>query len=102
MRGLLRWNPNLEIVQASPTLTETPDPELLEWATQNGYILISEDRNTLVGFYYERLKAELHSEGVFILRRGASLGEIIESLKLLIELSTAEEWSNQVTYIPLQ
>lgn len=122
-RGLLRLNPDLqaghagsrygaygspvgyadtlEVALVAQTLAGTPDPELLEWAAENGYLLVSEDRNTLVGFYYERQRAGLHSQGLFIVRRGAGMGEVIETLGLIVRASAPEDWANQVTYIPL-
>lgn len=100
-RGLLRLKPDLEVVSVAQTLAGTPDPELLEWATGNGYLLVSEDRNTLVGFYYERQRAGLHSQGLFMVRRGAGMGEVIETLGLIVRASAPEDWANQVTYIPL-
>jgi hypothetical protein len=75
---------------------------LLEWATGQGYILLSSDRNTLIEFYNERLRAGLHSEGVFILRQGVSFGEIIEELSIIAQASEASEWANQINFIPFR
>lgn len=101
VRGLLRANPELEIVQASKTHIGTPDPELIEWATVNDYLLVTRDVNTLVGYVYERITAGIHTEGIFVLRQEATIGEVVQDLLLIAATSQAEEWANQVIYIPL-
>jgi hypothetical protein len=83
-------------------LSSTPDPALLEYATSQGCILITRDVNTLVGFAYERIAEETYTEGVFVLRQNASLGQIIQDLLLIAEASTLEEWANLITFIPLE
>ena len=100
-RGLLRANPNLEVVLVSQQFAGIADPALIEWATVNGYILVTRDVNTLVGFAYERIAQGIHTEGVFVLRQDASFGEIISDLLLIAASSEPSEWTNQVIYIPL-
>lgn len=101
VRGLLRANPNLEVVQVSQQFSGMADPELIEWATINGYVLVTRDVNTLVGFAYERIAQGIHTEGVFVLRQDASFGGIITDLLLIAASSERTEWANQVIYIPL-
>jgi hypothetical protein len=100
--GLWQKVPELQIAEARLLFPELEDPELLEWATQQGYILLSSDRNTLIEFYNERLRAGLHSEGVFILRQGVSFGELIDELSMIAQASEASEWANQVNFIPFR
>jgi hypothetical protein len=42
-----------------------------------------------------------HMAGLFILRQGVSLGDIIESLYEVAVLSESREWQDRVTFIPL-
>ena len=100
-RGLLRLDSRLEILEARQVMPGTPDPELLEWAAQNGYILVTRDINTLVGDAYERIEAGIQTEGVLVVRWNTSIGEVIRELWLILSNSEASEWANQVTYIPL-
>jgi Domain of unknown function (DUF5615) len=100
--GLWQKLPDLQIAETRLLFPGLSDPELLEWATVQGYILLSSDRNTLIEFYNERLRAGLHSEGVFILRQGISFGEMIDELSVIALASEATEWANQVNFIPFR
>jgi Domain of unknown function (DUF5615) len=50
IRGLHRARPELDLVRAQDVgLTSRPDPEALVWAAGEGRILVTNDRNTMVG-----------------------------------------------------
>jgi hypothetical protein len=58
VRGLRRRRPEIDLVRAQDVLPEgTPDPEVLAWAAAEDRILITNDRNTMVGFAYQRVAA---------------------------------------------
>jgi predicted nuclease of predicted toxin-antitoxin system len=91
---------HLDVVEARKAgLLGIPDPELLEWAASQDRILVTRDMPTMPDFAHARVVAGLPMPGVFILRRGASIGAAIESL-LLVPASRAEEWVNRVIYLP--
>ena len=51
IRGLRRRLPEIDLVRAQDALPEgTPDPEVLAWAAAENRVLITNDRNTMVGF----------------------------------------------------
>jgi hypothetical protein len=50
--------------------------------------------------FYERLNAGTPSPGLFLIRRRAELGSVIDALLLIWGASTAEEYRNLVHYIP--
>lgn len=55
IRGLRRRIPEIDLVRVQDCLPEgTSDPEVLSWAAAENRILITNDRNTMVGFAYER------------------------------------------------
>jgi predicted nuclease of predicted toxin-antitoxin system len=89
-----------EIVQANYRFPGLSDPELLEWATENDYILVSQDINTLIGFAYKRIENNIPTSGVFILRSFASYRAMLEDLLAAMLLSESSEWKDQVTYLP--
>ena len=101
VRGLLRVKPSLEIVLASRQFVGWPDQDLLEWAAQNGYLLVTRDINTLVGFAYQRIEKGQFTEGILVLRQGFSIGQVIRDLLLMAEVGLPGEWSNQILYLPL-
>jgi hypothetical protein len=102
LRGLLRVQPDLDIVRIQDTIVAgADDPTVLEWAAGNGRILLTHDVNTLVGFAYDRVQAGLPMSGVLEVSDRLPIGQAIEELLLIIEASFETEWENQVRYIPL-
>ncbi len=58
------------------------DPELLLWAEQQGFVLISNDARTMPGHFAAHLGAGHHSQGVFLIALPVSISEIVEALYL--------------------
>ena len=53
-------NENFDVLCVQDTeIYQADDPAVLEWATQQGRILLTRDVNTMVGFAYERVEAGL-------------------------------------------
>ena len=50
---------------------------------------------------YQHLEAGHHISGILTLRPKALLGEIIEDLLLIWELSEEDEYQDQIIHIPL-
>jgi hypothetical protein len=106
VQGLWQRLPELVIVEARLHFPRTKDDELLVWAAENGFILVSLDTATMIYHAYTHIVASLHTRdehmaGLFILRQGVSLGDIIESLYEIAVLSERDEWIDRVTFIPL-
>jgi len=58
VRGLLRRNPDLDIVRVQDVgLRGEDDPTILEWAAHEGRVLLTHDAATMAHFAYERVKA---------------------------------------------
>lgn len=90
-------------LRAREPLQGTKDPALLELAERQDRALITYDRNTMTRHCRDRLNAGKLNPGVFILRQDeAAIGAIIESLLLVWSASQAEEWRNQVVYLPFR
>ena len=79
----------------------TGDPELLQWIEQEGYVLVSRNRRTLPRHLREHLEAGGHVPGIFLLRRGHSIGRILDDLLLIWEATHAEEYWDRIEYLPL-
>ena len=102
VRGLLRRNPNLDILRVQDTeVSEADDPVVLEWAAREGRILVTHDVNTIPRFAYERVQAGKPMPGVFEVSDTLPIGQAIEDLLLLAECSQEGEWEGRVIYIPL-
>lgn len=104
IRGLRSREPAIDILDVKTAgLRGTRDAGLLELAAQQDRVLITHDRNTMTRHFRDRLDAGNPTPGVFILpQQSAAIGEIIESLLLVWTASQAEEWRNQIVYLPFR
>ena len=101
--GLRRRVDDVDIVRAQDAgLRTVDDPEILQWAADDGRILISHDLKTMPGFAGERVAAGLPMPGVILLRSTLPLADALEQLAAVAGASAAEEWNNQIAYLPLR
>jgi predicted nuclease of predicted toxin-antitoxin system len=102
VKGLLRREPTLDLVRVQDVgLRNTPDSTILEWAAAEERILITADRNTMVGLALARVKAGQPMAGVLALREDAAPGQTIGDILLIAECCSADEMNQQIKYIPL-
>lgn len=102
LQGLLRQRPDLDIVRVQDVgLISASDPRVLEWAAQEGRIVLTHDRKTFIPFAYERVATGQPMPGVCVVKATAPIGTAIEYILILLEIITAEEWENQVRFVPL-
>lgn len=100
--GLLRRKPDIDLVRAQDVgLYEQKDPILLDWAAQNGRILLTHDVSTMTAFAYQRIRSGQRMAGVFEIRQNEAIGAIIEEILLIDECSYEGEWENKISYLPL-
>jgi hypothetical protein len=88
VRGMLRRLPSLDILRAQDVgLSGTVDPIVLEWAAQEGRVLLTHGVSTMTGHAYARVSSGLPMPGVFAVGQLAPIREVIEDLLLLAECS---------------
>lgn len=104
IRGLRRRLPVIDLVRVQDVLPNgTPDPAVLAWAAAENRILITNDRNTMVGFAYQRLAAGEPIPGLIATTNGQSIGSTIDDLLLLAELMPEKEIRDQVVvFLPFK
>lgn len=101
VRGLLRQQPELDIVRLQDIgLSGIDDPTLLEWAAQEGRVLLTHDVRTITKYAYERLAAGLLMTGVVEVRQDAPIGQVIDDVLLLSQFE--DECQGKILYIPLK
>ncbi|MFN5837422.1 MAG: DUF5615 family PIN-like protein [Pseudanabaena sp.] len=101
LRGLIRRLPKLDIVRVQDVgLRNTDDPIILEWAANEGRILLTHDVATITMYAYERVNQGLPMTGVVEVIATAPIGKIIDDLELFICCSESEEYEGQVLFIP--
>jgi hypothetical protein len=82
-------------------LSDQPDAEILAYAEHHSFIVVSHDVNTMPAEAYARMAAGSTIAGLLMVQQGHPVGAIIESLILIWSASEAEEWQNQVCFLPL-
>lgn len=103
VRGLLRRRPDLDIVRVQDVgLSGADDPTVLEWAAQEGRVLLTHDVMTITRYAYERVQAGKPMPGVFEVSRRVPVGLAIEDILLIAECRLEGEWEGQVRYLPLR
>lgn len=101
LRGLVRRLPELDIVRVQDVgLRNTDDPEILEWAANEGRILLTHDVATITMYAYERINQGMPMAGVVEVIATASIGKIIDDLELFICCSSPKEYEGLVLFIP--
>ena len=103
VRGLLRRRPDIDIVRVHDVgLSSADDPTVLEWAAQEGRVLLTHDVSTITKHVYERVRAAQPMPGVIEIGETVPVGRAIEDILLLAECSLDDEWEGQVHYLPLR
>lgn len=103
LEALLQLQPRLDVVRVQDVgLGSTDDRVILARAADEGRLVITNDRSTLIGFAYERVLAGERMPGVVVLNQAMSLGDTVEQLAIISVCSTAEELEGTVNYLPLR
>jgi hypothetical protein len=98
--GLLRREPSLDFQTAkAANLLGLEDSEVLAAAARDGRILVSHDRETMPA-HFSRFIGGFTSAGVLIVSQNLPIREAIELILLVWSASQAEEWRNQIGYLP--
>ncbi len=78
-----------------------PDPTVLEWAAQEGRIILTHDVQTLVNDAYKRIKQALPMPGVILVPNTLTIGLALNDLEIAIGAGQPEDFEDRVTFIPL-
>ena len=102
VRGLLRRNPELDIVRVQDVgLSGADDSSVLKWAADQGRIVVTHDISTMAKHAFDRIAAGQPMPGVFEVGSVAPVGQAIDDLILLAECGLEGEWEGQVRFLPL-
>jgi hypothetical protein len=103
VRGLLRRNPGTDLVRVQDLgLRGATDETVLVRAASEGRVVLTHDVATLIACAYERVRAGHAMPGVIAVSQTLPVGQVIEDLVLVVRCSGAEDWTNQVRYLPLR
>jgi hypothetical protein len=76
------------------------DPELLRFAEANRFAVITQDHRTMSDHVREHMAAGGHTWGLFLSKRSASWGGLVDDLLRIWAASSAEDWRDTITRLP--
>lgn len=102
VRGLIRRQADIDITRVQDVgLSGADDPTVLEWAAQEGRILLTHDVATITRYAYERIAAGQPMPGVVEVTSDEPIGRVIEDILVLLACSLEGELEGQIQYLPL-
>jgi hypothetical protein len=104
VRGLRRRRTDIDLVRAQDALpVGSPDLDVLNWASLEQRVLITNDRNTFVGLAWRQVANGASLAGVIATTNQQSLGAAIDDILLVAECMTADEVRSRVViFLPLR
>lgn len=93
----------LEVIRVGDTPdlpVGTADPDILLWAEREGRILVSRDKTTLPAILRLHLQAGHHCPGVFLIRSGSTVPQVLVFLVLAAYAGFATDFQDAVIHIP--
>jgi predicted nuclease of predicted toxin-antitoxin system len=101
IQGVWRLEPAVQFLRVRDVgLDEKSDSDVLEYAAKENWIVISHDVNTMSAAANTRLAGRQPMTGLFLVHQLSSLGSLIDCLILVWAASEAEEWVDQVVFLP--
>lgn len=101
--GLRRAFDGIDVVRVQDVgLRTMDDPTILQWAADQGRVLISHDIRTMPDFAHQRVAAGALMPGVLVVPSTMPIGAAISELSAIAAASEPDEWANRVVYLPLR
>jgi hypothetical protein len=101
LRALQRQIAGLDVVRTQDTpLCGTDDQTLLQFAADEGRVLLTHDVETLVGYAWHRVHSGKTMPGVIVALSDRPIGQVIEDLEILLLASRPEELEAQIYFLP--
>ena len=102
VRGLLFRQPDIDILRVQEVgLRTKDDPFILEWAANESRVLVTRDRQTMIGHAYQRVQSSQLMPGLIVLHEEMSIGQAVEQILMTAVCCTAAELENRVLFLPL-
>jgi predicted nuclease of predicted toxin-antitoxin system len=102
VRGLRLRQPDLDILRVQEVgLRTRDDPLILAWAAKEGRVLVSRDRQTMIGHAYQRVQSGQPMPGLIVVHEDMTIGQAVEQILMTAVCCTVEEVENRVIFLPL-
>lgn len=102
VRAIRRMAPTLEVTTiVENNLSSMIDEQVLEFAWQHWWLLVSHDVNTMKAVAERRIADGRGIHGLFLVPQRSAIRSVAESLVIIGEASEFEDWRNRIVYLPL-
>jgi hypothetical protein len=104
-KGLSLHAPGIVVWRIGDPMTPaggTPDPGILLWCEANGFALVTNNRESMLVHLRDHLAAGRHCPGILTLSASMTLRETIKELALIWGAADAEEFADQIVYLPVR
>lgn len=100
---LLRREPTMvvwRVGDVSAPLESTLDPDILVWCENRSFILVTNNRKSMLPHLQKHLAQGRHVPGIFVMNADMGIGETIEELLLIWGASGEEEYHDNIWFLP--
>ena len=80
---------------------QPPDPEILNWCEQHGFILVTNNRKSMPAHLRDHLIEGRHVPGIFILNPNMSIGATVDELSLIWATADEDEYRDRIEFLPV-
>ncbi len=102
VRGIRRRTSKVEVITVQEAgLGSVDDSTILAHAAERGLIVVSHDARTMVAHATAKLVVISPMTGLIVIPQAYPIGQAIEDLLLIAEVSTGEEWHGQIVFLTL-
>lgn len=102
LRGVRRRAPQLDLLTVHEAgLRGDTDAAILEFAATEQRVVVSHDVRTMTVHAQARLLATKPVSGLILVSQDYPVGQAIDDLVLIAEVSTVEEWQGKIIFLPL-
>ena len=101
VRAALRIEPTLQIATADTLgLSSVTDKEVLEFAWEQEWLVVSHDVNTMKAVAEQRISDGEGIHGLFLISQSKPTTRVVECLVLISQASEFEEWRDRIVFLP--
>jgi hypothetical protein len=79
---------------------QTPDPDILLWCEQHGFVLVTNNRKSMPKHLDVHLEQGRHVPGILELNPNLGIGTTIDELVLIWGVAREDEYQDRMEYLP--
>lgn len=100
VRGLFLHVPEIDLVRAQDVgLMHAPDPVVLEYAAVQNRVIVTHDRNTMIGYAQDRMNQGLRMAGLIVLDQFIDTGMAIQEVGTLTQAGEPGDLDGQILFL---